>query len=333
MSNTMLEGKVAIVTGAGRGIGRSHALCLARHGAAVLVNDLGSSITGTGAEAGPAEAVTQEIVAAGGMALADMTDIADWASARLLVERTLAAFGRIDILVNNAGITQYGSIETETAEGWHRTLAVNLTGSAAMMHWAARHWAAEGPAAGRAIINTASPAGTNPPPGATSYCVSKAGVIALTVATATELAHLGVRVNALAPMARTRMTQAVPKLDDIMRPPKRGADRMAPENVSTVMLYLASPACRFTGRIFGVDGDDVYLFNGMSAEHHLSNGGEIWDQGRLSEALMAFDPQDHGFMIAPSLHVRGATPSQKVLDVFAQIERGKPVTPLWAPLT
>jgi len=200
------------------------------------------------------------------------------------------------------------------------------------MHRAASHWAGQGAAPGRAIVNTASPAGTNPPPGAISYVASKAGVAAITAAAATELAHLGVRVNALAPMARSRMTDAVPKLDAIMRQPARGFDRMAPDNVSRVMLYLASPDCRFTGRVFGVDGDDIYLFEGMSALTRVSNGNKAWDHDALAAALRPVDPQDHAYMIAPSLHVRPGAPRQEVLDALERIARGETPAPLWAPI-
>lgn len=325
----MLSGKVAIVTGAGRGIGRSHALMLAARGAAVVVNDLGGGITGSGSDAGPAAAVVEEIRGAGGVAVADTTDIADWDGSKALIDLALATHGRIDILVNNAGITQYESIATESAAGWSRVLAVNLTGTAALMHWAVEHWAAQGPAPGRAIVNTASPAGTNPPPGATSYCVSKAGVAALTMASAAEIAHLGVRVNALAPMARSRMTDVVPFLDEIMKRPEQGFDRMAPENVSRLMLYLASLECRFTGRVFGVDGDDIYLFEGMSAETHLSNGGAAWDHDALARALASVDRQDHAYMIAPGVRARAGAPSHGALDALDAVARGEAAEPAW----
>jgi NAD(P)-dependent dehydrogenase (short-subunit alcohol dehydrogenase family) len=325
----MLAGKVAIVTGAGRGIGRSHALMLAAQGASVIVNDLGSGITGSGSDGGPAATVADEIRATGGAAIADTTDIAGWDQTKALVDLALARFGRLDIIVNNAGITQYESIATESGAGWERVLAVNLTGTAALMHWAVRHWAQQGPEPGRAIVNTSSPAGTNPPPGATSYCVSKAGVAALTMATASEIAHLGVRVNALAPMARSRMTDAVPMLDDIMRAPDVGFDRMAPDNISRLMLYLASPACRFTGRIFGVDGDDIYLFEGMSAETHLSNGGAAWEHDALALALDAVEQQDRAFMIAPNMHVRAGAPSRAALDALDAVARGARAEPAW----
>lgn len=327
-----LAGKVAIVTGAGRGIGRAHALLLAREGASVIVNDVGSGITGQGADEGPAYNVVAEIRAAGGAAMADTTDIADWDRSKRLVDSALSHFGRLDILVNNAGITGYESIEGESAANWSRVMAVNLTGSAALMHWAAQHWASEGPAPGRAVINTSSPAGTNPPPGATSYCVSKAGVTALTAATAVEIAHLGVRVNAIAPMARSRMTDAVPKLDPIMKKPAKGFDRMAPENVSALMLYLASSDCRFTGRVFGVDGDNIYLFEGMSAETHISNGGLAWAQAGLTKALSALDQQDHAYMIAPHMRLRAGAPRREALDALDAIGRGEKAAPSWKPI-
>lgn len=328
----LLGGKVAVVTGAGRGIGRSHALMLAAQGASVLVNDLGSAITGGGSDPAPAEAVVREIEALGGRAVADTADISDWDSAGTVIDHVLERFGRLDILVNNAGITRYDSIEGESGEGWNRVLAVNLTGTAAMVHWAARHWAEQGAQPGRAVVNTSSPAGTNPPPGAISYVASKAGVAALTVAAASELAHLGVRVNALAPMARSRMTDAVPKLDEIMCVPE-GFDRMAPENVSRLMLYLASPECRFTGRVFGVDGDDIYLFEGMSAENHISNGGRPWEHAALTTALEQVPRQDMAYMIAPSLHLRAGSPRQEVLDGLDRIARGEPVDRFWKPIT
>jgi NAD(P)-dependent dehydrogenase (short-subunit alcohol dehydrogenase family) len=321
---SLLDGKVAIVTGAGRGIGRSHALALAGAGAAVVVNDIGSGITGAGADDDPARRVVAEIRAQGGRAIADMTDIGDWAAGADVIARAVDQFGGLDILVNNAGITAYDSIETESAASWARVLAVNLTGTAALMHWAARHWAGIGPAPGRAIVNTSSPAGTNPPPGAISYVASKAAVAAITVSAATEIAHLGVRVNALAPMARTRMTDAVPKLDAIMRPPVAGFDRMAPDNVARLMLYLVSPDCRFTGRVFGIDGDDIFLFEGMSAQTHVGNGGAAWSHAALVEALRGVDPQDQAYMIAPGLHVRAGAPRREVLDALDRIGEGAP---------
>jgi len=192
MSGT-LEGKVAIVTGAGRGLGRSHALSLARAGAAVVVNDVGSAVDGSGSDARPAEVVVAEIEAAGGRAIPDAHDVSGWADAQAIVQAAVSSFGRLDIVVNNAGVSRFAPIDEETGEGWDRVIRINLTGTAAVSHWAADHWRQAGPAPGRAIINTTSPAGANPLPGTPAYCASKAAVIALTIACAADLAAPGVR--------------------------------------------------------------------------------------------------------------------------------------------
>jgi NAD(P)-dependent dehydrogenase (short-subunit alcohol dehydrogenase family) len=310
----VLEGEVAIVTGAGRGIGRVHALALARSGAAIVVNDFGGGLRGeSDADAAPAEAVAAEIRAAGGRAIANTADIGEWTSGRRIVESAIAEFGRLDIVVNNAGICRFAAVDEMTREDWERTIAVNLTSTAALAQAAAAHWRELGPAPGRAIVNTSSPAGTNPAPGSTSYCASKAGVAAFTIAAAIELATLGVRVNAIAPMARTRMTLAVPALDEIMRPVDTGFDRVAPEHVSPLVVYLASPRCRFTGRLFGIEGDDLFLFEGWSAEHHFNNRGRPWSLDTLERALADVDRQDRGFLIAPSARIPGPAPSDATL--------------------
>jgi NAD(P)-dependent dehydrogenase (short-subunit alcohol dehydrogenase family) len=311
----LLAGKVALVTGAGRGIGRAHALALAKAGAKVVVNDLGGGFKGEGADPATAATVVAEIVALGGEAVADTGNVADWAAAKAMVDAAIAAFGRIDIVVNNAGICRFAETDTMTPDDWDLTIAVNLTGTAAVSHWAARHWRSIGPEAGRAIINTSSPAGTNPAPGSPSYCASKAGVAAFTISAATELAALGVRVNAIAPMARTRMTLDVPALDEIMKPVEVGFDRVAPEHVSPLVVWLASPQCRFTGRIFGIEGDDLFLFEGWSAEHHLNNDGRPWSIATIEQRLADFDRQDRGWMIAPSVRLPGPSPTDETLAV------------------
>jgi len=314
-----LAGKVAIVTGGGRGLGRAHALALAAAGAKVMVNDLGGDFRGGGSDPAVAEAVVAEIEAAGGEAAADCHSVADWKSARSIVEAAVAAFGGLDIVVNNAGICRFATTEAMTEQDWAETIAVNLTGTAAVSHWAAHHWHSVGPRAGRAIVNTSSPAGTNPAPGSPSYCASKAGVAAFTIAAAIELASLGVRVNAIAPMARTRMTLDVPALDEIMKPVEQGFDRVAPEHVAPLVVYLASARCRFTGRVFGIEGDDLFLFEGWSAEHHVSNHGRQWSSSALEEALADIDRQDRGWMIAPSTRVAGPSPSDATLAALAAV--------------
>jgi NAD(P)-dependent dehydrogenase (short-subunit alcohol dehydrogenase family) len=314
-----LTGKVALVTGAGRGIGRAHALALAEAGAAVVVNDLGGGFKGEGADPATAAGVVAEIEAMGGRAVADPGNVAHWAAAKAMVDAAITAFGRIDIVVNNAGICRFAETDTMTPEDWDLTIAVNLTGTAAVSHWAARHWRSIGPEAGRAIINTSSPAGTNPAPGSPSYCASKAGVAAFTISAATELAALGVRVNAIAPMARTRMTLDVPALDEIMKPVATGFDRVAPEHVSPLVVWLASPQCRFTGRVFGIEGDDLFLFEGWSAEHHLNNDGQPWSAATIESSLAEFDRQDRGWMIAPSVRLPGPSPADETLAALERI--------------
>jgi NAD(P)-dependent dehydrogenase (short-subunit alcohol dehydrogenase family) len=318
----ILEGRTAVVTGAGRGLGREHARALAAAGANVVVNDYGGSDRGEGSDEAVAEAVVAEIRALGGSAVANTASVGDWDQARSIVDDAIEAFGDVDIVVNNAGIARFAATEAMSRQDWELMIAVNLTGTAAVSHWAASHWAAQGPRAGRAIINTSSPAGTNPAVGSPGYCASKAGVAAFTISAAAELAPLGVRVNAIAPMARSRMTLAVPVLEEIMKPVEQGFDRVAPRHVSPLVVWLASDHCRFTGRVFGIEGDDLFLFEGWSAEHRFNNGHESWSVESLSRVLSDVDRQDRGYMIAPSFHGRGAAPSDETLAALAEVQAG-----------
>lgn len=284
----MLDGKVAIVTGAGRGIGRAHAMALAQAGAAVVVNDLGGAADGTGRDDEPAMAVVAEIVADGGRAVADTSDITDWDAARSIVARAITAFGAIDILVNNAGISRFsGAIDAIAHEDWARTLAVNLHGTAALTHWVSARWRSEGARAGRAIVNTTSPVGltqttTADLPNA-AYAASKAGVAALTLASAAELADLDVRVNAVAPVARSRISEFV--APHLVKPVSEGFDRMGPENVAAVVTWLASPECRFTARVIGIMGDDLTVLQGWSVAERFDNRQAAWTPDALAVAL------------------------------------------------
>ncbi len=288
----MLAGKVAIITGAGRGIGRAHAIALAQAGAAVVVNDLGVERDGHGSNAGPAAGVVAEIVAAGGRAVADTTDITDWSAAKKIVDAAISAFGTVDILVNNAGISRFaGALDGIEQEDWARTLAVNLSGTAALMHWTAAHWRREGVRPGRAIVNTASPVGLLMTPSAdlpsAAYAASKAGIAALTQACAVELAELGVRVNAIAPVARSRISEFV--APHLMQPVRDGFDRMGPENVAAVLVYLASPSCRFTGKLFRILGSDLSVLKGWSVDREYTNGDVAWTADALDVALAGLE--------------------------------------------
>lgn len=315
-----LAGKVAIVTGAGRGIGRAHALALAREGAAVLVNDLGGEFSGEGdASSGPADEVVRTIVAAGGRAIADTTDVSDWDQAADLVDAALTAFGRLDIVVNNAGVARFGTIDAVSRQDWERIVAVNLTGTGALCHWAAAHWRAQGPAAGRRIVNTSSGVGLTPYPNSPMYAAAKAGVAALTIACAIELAELGVRVNALAPVARTRISEFIAA--PLVKPVPSGFDPMSPDHPAAVVTYLASPSCRFTGRVFGIIGDTVAIYDGWSVGRHVSNASQGWTLALLRGALAEVPAQQRGRSQGGTGVDELLTPPDAVLDALAEIER------------
>lgn len=294
----LLEGKVALISGAGRGIGRAHALAFAAAGATVVVNDRGGAANGGGEDAQTAAMVVAEIEAAGGRAFADSCDIACWDDAHWLVDDTVARFGRLDILVNNAGIcrtTAFGSLQEAD---WDLLMNVNAKGTAALMDAAARHWKAAGPAPGRAIVNTASPQGAHPAFPIGLYSASKAAVLALTQVAAAELAPLGVRVNALAPIARTRMVGEAANAAQIM-PSDPDFDRFLPEHVAQMVLYLVSPLCRFTGRLFGARGDDAFLYSEWDARFHSNNGRRQWTPEALAAAFAAAPLQDQRRTLGP----------------------------------
>ena len=286
------SGKVAIVTGGGRGLGRCHALALAAHGAAVVVNDLSGSVTGGSPDQKQGDAaddVVAEIIAMGGRAMANRASVADWAGAESIIADAVAAFGGLEIVVNNAGINRPASLIELTEADYDLETGVHLKGTTAVCQHAAKFWAREGRKEGRAIINTTSPVGVHPMINGGPYCAAKAGIAALTVVAAQELAKLGVRANAIAPAARTRMVMASPTVDELM-PRSDGFDRHLPDHVSPLVVYLASPLNRFTGRIFGVEGPDVALYQPWSADW-LASGDGHWEVPALAEALAALPEQ------------------------------------------
>ena len=255
----VFDGKVAVITGAGRGIGREHALLFAREGASVVVNDLGGSNSGEGADVGPAHEVVDEINAAGGRAIASNVDIATWEGAQSLVEQAIAEFGDLHIVVNNAGILRDGFIASLDEAQWDSVIAVHLKGHFGLMRHAAAYWKAQakvGLPVNGAIVNTASMSGvTLPNPGQANYGAAKAAIAALTQVAALELGRLGIKVNAVAPMARTRLTLATPGIEQFMPTVSEGEwDVFGPENIAPLVAYLASDENVHTGKVFGVRG-------------------------------------------------------------------------------
>ncbi|KAA0021243.1 SDR family oxidoreductase [Antrihabitans cavernicola] len=286
----ILDGRVAIVTGAGRGIGREHALLFAKEGASVVVNDLGGANDGTGADAGPAQQVVDEILAAGGAAAANTDNIATWDGARRVVDQAVADFGRLDILVNNAGILRDAFIAGIDEAQWDSVIAVHLKGHAATLHHAAAYWKAQSKAGvdvNAAVINTASASGTfMPNAGQANYGAAKAGIAALTLVAADELERYGVRVNAIAPIARTRLTLATPGMGALFAAevPEGEFDAFAPSNISPLVAYLAGPDCKLTGKVFAVQGGGITELAGWHDVSTIESDGP-WTVADLTDKL------------------------------------------------
>ncbi len=250
-SERVCEGRVCIVTGAGRGIGREYALLLAAHGARVVVNDLGGSIDGSGGDGGPAQQVVDEIAARGGEAVASADDISSWDGAERTVRGALATFGRLDVVVNNAGILRDRMLPNMSEEEWDAVIRVHLKGTFAMSRHASAHWRDRVKAGERndaRIINTSSVAGLYANVGQTNYGAAKAGIAAFTQIAAQELGRYGVTVNAIAPGALTRMTEALPL-------PESNRSRLDPRWVAPVCVWLASPlSADVTGQVIEASG-------------------------------------------------------------------------------
>ncbi len=285
----VLEGRVAVITGAGRGIGREHALLFAREGANVVVNDLGGSNTGEGADTGPAHAVVDEITAAGGKAVANTGNIATWEGAKGLVQQAIDEFGRLDVLVNNAGILRDSFIPGMEESQWDAVIAVHLKGHFAMLHHASAYWKAQSKAGDQpnaAVINTASGSGvTLPNAGQANYGAAKAGIAALTLIAAEELERYGVRVNAIAPIARTRLTLATPGMGALMGEPEEGeVDLFSPANISPLVAYLATDKCPVTGRVYAVQGGAISALSGWHDTDTIETDG-LWEISDIAARL------------------------------------------------
>ena len=259
-----LDDRVAIITGAGRGLGREHALLFAAEGARVVVNDLGGGPDGSGRDAGPAQQVVDQIRAAGGHAVANADDITTAAGAQRLVQQAIDEFGALHVLVNNAGILRDRTIVNMTEGEWDDVIRVHLRGHFMPTQAAARYWREQSKAGislQPSLINTTSTSGLFNNPGQANYGAAKTGIATLTIIAQRELDRYGVKANAIAPAARTRLTLATPGISDaILQTPDEGFDPMDPANVSPFVAYLATAGCPIRGRIFFVGGGAIHLF-------------------------------------------------------------------------
>jgi len=293
------DGRVVVITGAGRGIGRAHALAFAAEGAKVVVNDIGTALDGQGISTGPAAEVVAEIRAAGGEAVANGDDVADWAGAGRIVASALDAFGRLDVVVNNAGFVRDRMFVSTSEEEWDAVVRVHLKGHFCVTRHAAAHWrdrAKAGDKLDARIINTSSGAGLQGSIGQGAYSAAKAAIAALTLVQAAELRRYGITANAIAPAARTRMTETV--FADMMAKPESGFDTMAPENVSPLVVWLGSADSRdVTGQIFEIAGGRL-------------NVGDGWRTGVGVDKGARFAPAEIGTAVREIL--AKAPPAQKV---------------------
>ncbi len=295
----LCEGRVVIVTGAGRGIGRGHALEFARQGAKVVVNDLGAEADGRGRSGSHADEVVDTIRQMGGEAVANGSDVADWNAAGELVETALDRFGRLDVVVNNAGFLRDRMFVSASEEEWDAVVRVHLKGHFCVARRACEHWRAQakaGEAVDARIINTSSGAGLQGSIGQSAYAAAKAGIAALTLVQAAELARYGITANAIAPSARTRMTEAL--FAEMMKKPEQGFDAMAPENIAPLVVWLGSRESKqVSGRVFEVAGGKISLADG-------------WREGPIVEKAARWEPEEVGAAVHDLL--QKATPPQKV---------------------
>jgi NAD(P)-dependent dehydrogenase (short-subunit alcohol dehydrogenase family) len=296
----LVDGRVVIVTGAGRGIGRAHALAFAAEGAKVVVNDIGAGLDGSATGESPAEQVVAEIVAAGGEAVVNGDDVADWAGAENLIRAAPEHFGRLDVLVNNAGFLRDRMLVGMSEQEWDAVVRVHLKGHFATLRHAAAYWRGEAKA-GRVvdarIINTSSGAGLQGSIGQGNYAAAKAGIAELTIQAAAELKNYGVTVNAIAPSARTRMTiGAGGAMAEAMAAPEDGFDAMAPENVSPLVVWLGSAESKdVTGRVFEVEGGKITVAEG-------------WRHGPTQDKGARWEPKEIGPVVT-GLLAKAETPA------------------------
>jgi NAD(P)-dependent dehydrogenase (short-subunit alcohol dehydrogenase family) len=284
-----LDGRVAIITGAGRGIGREHALLFAAEGAKVVVNDLGSAADGTGGDKTPAEEVVDEIRAMGGEAIVNADNVADWGAGERLIRSAIDVFGDVHVLVNNAGILRDRVIVNMSEAEWDAVIAVHLKGHFVPTHFAAAYWrerAKAGHEVKAAVVNTSSTSGLNSNPGQANYGAAKSGIATFTEIAAKELSRYGVRVNAIAPAARTRLTLATPGVGDQIQPPAEPGrfDVWDPANISPVVAWLSTENCPVTGKVFYVQGGRVGVFQPWHIVDQVEKD-DRWTVAELEDAM------------------------------------------------
>jgi NAD(P)-dependent dehydrogenase (short-subunit alcohol dehydrogenase family) len=301
----LLSGKVAIVTGAGSGIGRGEALELAEQGAKVVVNDLGGTVSGEGADKRPAEEVADLIRSRGGDAVSNYDDISSWDGAGSLVQQAVEAFGTIDVLVNNAGILRDKMLFSMTEDDFDSVIRVHLKGTFACTHFASAYWrneSKEGRQPRAAIINTVSSAGLQGNVGQANYGSAKAAIAALTIITSLEMSRYGVRANAIAPGGMTRMSGAILKDRELKQPEEYTEfDPMNPANSAPMVAWLASDeAVHVTGQVFRAVGSTISLYQPWSIGPEIESGGKKWDPTEIGAAVNAwiFKTRNPGLQMA-----------------------------------
>jgi NAD(P)-dependent dehydrogenase (short-subunit alcohol dehydrogenase family) len=284
-----LDGRVAIITGAGRGLGREHALLFASEGAKVVVNDLGGNIDGTGDDRAPAQQVVDEIEQMGAEAVANIDNVADWEGAQRLVNTAIERFGDLHVLINNAGILRDRVLVNMTEQEWDAVIHVHLKGHFCPTRFAANYWR-EQSKAGRevkgAVVNTSSTSGLLGNPGQANYGAAKAGIATFSIIAAQELGRYGVRSNTIAPAARTRLTEQTPGFEDMIKAPEdpEAFDAWDPANVSPLVAYLATEDCPFNGTTFFVQGGVVRLFQPWTMTETIDKG-DRWSVTELQKEM------------------------------------------------
>jgi NAD(P)-dependent dehydrogenase (short-subunit alcohol dehydrogenase family) len=287
----LCEGRVVVITGAGRGIGREHALAFAKEGARIVVNDLGGATDGSGSDAGPAQQVVEELRALGAEAIANTDNVADWDGAQRLISSALETFGALDVVVNNAGILRDRMFVNMTPEEWDSVIAVHLRGTFAVSRHAVDYWRARAKAGemnDARIINTSSPSGIFGNIGQANYGAAKAGIATFTQILADELQRLGVTVNAIAPIARTRMTENLAELMESMTEGSAdagGFDPFDPGNISPLVVWLGSAeSADVTGRVFTVGGDEIGVAEPW-VKGPVATKGARWEPAELTAVI------------------------------------------------